>query len=269
VTATGFVGLGQIGRPMASRLADPVVFDVRSDATEGFLNVAGSLREVAERADVISVMVLNDAQVHDVVGQMLPVARPGTVIAIHSTISPGTAEGLAARAAEVHIVDAPVAGGAIGASRGTLAVMVGGDRDAFERCRKVFSSWASVVLHFGPVGAGTRAKLAANLLAFSAMNAAFEAQRLAEAAGIDLVELGKVVRHGDSVTGGVGAIMFRDRTGPLAADDPMRDILVHTRDLGEKDLGLALELGAQLGVELPIARLARANLAAGLGVPHD
>ena len=265
----GFVGLGQIGRPMAERLEAPVVFDVRDDATQGFSDVAASAREVAERADVVSVMVVDDTQVREVVGEMLPAATPGTVIAIHSTISPKTAEDLAARSGGACVVDAPVSGGPMGAGQGSLAVMVGGPLDAFEQCREAFSPWASLVVHAGKVGDGTRMKLARNLITMASFTAAAEAQRLAEAAGLDLVELGNVVRHSDKVTGGPGAIMFRNTASPAQPGDPWLDVLVHTRELGEKDLSLVIDLGRELGVDLPVAELALQQLAAGLGVPHD
>jgi 3-hydroxyisobutyrate dehydrogenase-like beta-hydroxyacid dehydrogenase len=118
----------------------------------------------------------------------------------------------------------------------------------------------------GPAGAGTRAKLARNLLHFVAFTAAAEAQRLAEAAGLDLRKLARVVRHSDAVTGGVGSIMLRPTTAELAADDPLRPILEHTAALGEKDLALALELGGQLDVDLPMAQFALGSFAAGLGL---
>jgi 3-hydroxyisobutyrate dehydrogenase-like beta-hydroxyacid dehydrogenase len=145
--------------------------------------------------------------------------------------------------------------------------MFGGSRDAYQLCREPFGRWADLVLHMGGVGAGTRAKLARNLLHFVAFSAVAEAQRLAEAAGLDLRKLGKVVRHSDAVTGGPGAIMVRHTTAPLEPDDPLAGILAHVRDLGEKDLNLALELGAELGVDLPLARIARRDLATGLGLP--
>jgi 3-hydroxyisobutyrate dehydrogenase-like beta-hydroxyacid dehydrogenase len=167
----------------------------------------------------------------------------------------------------VEVVDAPVSGGFMGAQSGRLAVMVGGSRAAFERCREPFGCWADLIVHMGPVGTGTRAKLARNLLHFAAFTAAAEAQRLAEAAGIDLRKLARVVRHSDAVTGGAGAIMLRPTTAPLDHDDPLREILEHVRALGEKDLSLALELGAGLGVDLPMARLALGGFAAGLGLP--
>jgi 3-hydroxyisobutyrate dehydrogenase-like beta-hydroxyacid dehydrogenase len=109
-------------------------------------------------------------------------------------------------------------------------------------------------------------KLARNLLHFISFTAATEAQRLAEAAGLSLTALGKVVRHSDAVTGGPGAIMLRDTTAPIDPDDFWFPILGHVRDLGEKDLSLALDLGDRLAVDLPLARLALARLADGLGV---
>lgn len=274
--AVGFVGLGNIGAPIAKRLLGRpeglVVYDVRSEACEPFAaegtTVAASLSDLASTCDVISVMVLDDAQVRDVVSQMLPTCRPETVIAIHSTISESTALDVAQQAARssVHVVDAPVSGGAMGAADGTLAVMVGGERPAYEKCKDVFKAWASLVLHMGPVGSGTRTKIARNLLTFVGYAAAAESQRLAEAAGVDLRKLAAVVRQSDAVTGGPSAIMIRETTATLAADDPLRPILDHTYALGAKDLALAIELGAELGVDMAFSRLAADRLAAGLGL---
>jgi 3-hydroxyisobutyrate dehydrogenase-like beta-hydroxyacid dehydrogenase len=269
IVKTGFVGLGQIGAPIAKRLDHPVVFDVRREATSGFDDVAADLADLASRCDVISVMVRDDAQVRDVVGEIVPTARPGTVVAIHSTIAPATAVALAADASSngVDVVDAPVSGGAIGAHEGTLAVMFGGPDRAIARCRDAFAPWSSMFVHTGDVGSATRMKIVRNLITFASFTAAGEAQRLAEAAGLDLAALAAVVRHSDKVTGGPGAIMFRETTAPVASDDPWHDILVHTAELGTKDLSLALELAAELGVEVPIATIARERFASSIGAP--
>src|SRR5690606_11683288 len=154
------------------------------------------------------------------------------------------------------VLDAPVSGGAMGASAGTLAVMVGGDRGAYERCKEPFSRFGEPVLHFGPAGWGTRAKVARNLLTFVGYAPAGEAMRLAEASGVDLRKLSSVVRHSDGITGGPGAIMLRDTAKRMDPDDGLFDIFCHTRTLGEKDLPLALELARQLGVELPMTSIA-------------
>lgn len=274
----GYIGLGNQGAPMAKRLAEwpggLIVFDVRAESMAPFAELgatlAGSVAEVA-KADVISVTVLNDEQVRDVVTQLAEHAAPGTVIAIHSTIEPTTAVELAEqlRPKGIHIVDAPVSGGAHAASKGELAVMVGADDEAYDKAKPVFKQWASLVVRAGEPGAGTKMKLARNMLTFIGFAAACEAQKLAEASGIDLQKLGRVVRHSDAQSGGPGAIMARDDTKPLAPDHFLYNMFVHTRGLAEKDLSLALGLGSAVGVDLPLAELALANLAEGLGVPHS
>jgi 3-hydroxyisobutyrate dehydrogenase-like beta-hydroxyacid dehydrogenase len=167
------------------------------------------------------------------------------------------------------VLDAPVSGGAIGATQGRLAVMVGGERSAYETAKPVFQHWAELVLHVGPAGAGTQCKLARNLITYAGFVAAAEAQRLAEAAGIDLRKLAAVVRLSDAVTGGVSSIMVRESSDPLAADDPLRPILEHARDLGEKDLALALAMGQELGVATPVAEHAASTIAQAIGVPRE
>jgi 3-hydroxyisobutyrate dehydrogenase-like beta-hydroxyacid dehydrogenase len=273
----GYIGLGNQGAPMAKRLVEwpggLVVFDVRTEAmtplAELGASLADSVADVAD-ADVISVTVLNDAQVRDVVAQLGEHAKPGTVIAIHSTIEPDTASELAEqlRPKGIHIVDAPVSGGAGAAEKGELAVMVGADDEAYDIVKPVFKKWASMVVRAGEPGTRTRMKIARNMLTFIGFTAACEASRLAEAAGIDLQKLGRVVRHSDAQSGGPGAIMARDDTKPLAPDHFLYDMFVHTRGLAEKDLKLALGLGAANGVELPLAEIALRDLADGLGVPH-
>jgi 3-hydroxyisobutyrate dehydrogenase-like beta-hydroxyacid dehydrogenase len=281
--AIGFIGLGQMGAPMATRLADwpggLVVFDTRTEAMAALADrgarAAASPGDVAGAAGIICVMVRDDEQVGQVVRELadaVPADLTGRVIvAIHSTIGARTAPLLAERysAAGIEIVDAPVSGGFMGAHEGRLAVMIGGSAEAYERCREPFGQFADLVMHMGPVGAGTRAKLARNLLHFVAFTAAAESQRLAEAAGIDLRKLARIVRHSDAVTGGPGSIMLRRATGPLADDDPLREILEHVKALGEKDLAMALELGADLGIDLPMARFAADHFAAGLGLPQE
>lgn len=273
----GYIGLGNMGAPMAARLVEwpggLTVFDVRTDAmtplAEAGASLADSVADVAS-ADIISVTVLNDAQVRQVVAELADHAKPGTVIAIHSTISPETAVELAEllRPRDIHIVDAPVSGGGAAAGKGELAVMVGADREVYERIKPAFKQFASMVIHAGAPGAGTRMKLARNMLTFTSYAAACEAMRLAEQAGIDLQQLGRVVRHTDALTSGAGAIMVRDDMRPLDHDHFLYEPFLHARGLGEKDLSLALALGEAVAVDLPLARVALDNLADGLGVPH-
>ncbi|MGO9068140.1 NAD(P)-dependent oxidoreductase [Mycobacterium sp.] len=275
--ALGYIGLGDMGAPMAKRMIEwpggVTVYDIRTEAmtplAEAGASLADSIADVAA-ADIVHVTVLNDAQVRQVVGELAAHAKPGTVIAIHSTISDTTAVELAdaLRPRDIHIVDAPVSGGAGAAEKGELATMVGAEREVYERIKPAFKQWASLVIHAGAPGAGTRMKLARNMLTFTSYAAACEAMKLAEAAGLDLQALGRVVRHTDALTGGPGAIMVRDDMKTLEPEHFLYQPFLHTRGLGEKDLSLALGLGEAVSVELPLAQLAYQRLAEGLGVPH-
>ncbi len=275
----GFIGLGNIGAPMAERLLDApeglVVMDVSSDATEPFAakgaTVAATPAELARTAQVIGIVVQNEQQVRDVLDGpdgILLTAAPGTVVAVHSTISAEGAVALAelAAASDVEVVDAPISGGAMGAHDGSLAVMVGGSADAAQRARPLLDRYASLVVHTGPVGSATQMKIARNLITFASYAAAGEALRLAAAAGLDVAELGEIVRHSDRITGGPGAFMVRSEAGLMADGDGLRPMFGHTLALGSKDLELAAEMGRDLDVPTPFARLALGHLASTLGL---
>ncbi len=273
----GYIGLGKMGAPMAQRLVDwpggLIVFDIRTEAMTPFAEkgaqLADSVADVAE-ADIISVTVLDDEQVREVVGTLAKNAKPGTVVAIHSTISDSTAVKLAEdlEPQGIHIVDAPVSGGGRAAKKGELAAMVGATDEAFAIIKRPFSLWASLVIHAGQPGAGTRMKLARNMLHYISFAAACEASKLAEKCGLNLQDLGQVVRHTDAITGGAGSIMYRDDTKPIPPDSFLYQPFLHARILGEKDLSLALALGQSVSVELPLAEVALERLAEGLGVPE-
>ncbi|CAN5555308.1 NAD(P)-dependent oxidoreductase [soil metagenome] len=277
--SVGFIGLGNIGSPMARRLAPwpggLVVHDVFPAAMEKFTSRgaigAASGAEVASQCAVICVMVQNETQVREVLegpDGILATALPGTVVAVHSTISAEAAVSLAelAAGAQVELVDAPVSGGAMGAHDGTMAIMVGGSDAAVARCTRVFEHLATMVQHMGPIGAGTRTKIARNLITFASFAVVGEAQRLAEAAGLDLGKLGDVVRHSDKITGGPGSIMIRPDAGEMDVEDGLRSIFNHTATLGGKDLELAIRMGEDLDVDVPMALIAAQALPAALGL---
>jgi 3-hydroxyisobutyrate dehydrogenase len=272
----GFVGLGNIGGAMASRLPHDslLVHDIREAAAAPYVEKGarfGSLKELAVDCDVISIVVLTDEQVRDVVGRLLESATAGTVIAIHSTIDIRTAPELAKLAAtkQVDVIDAAISGGPVGAAEGRLAVMVGGERAAYEKAKPVFAHWAELVLHVGPAGAGTQCKLARNLISFVSYAAGGEAQRLADAAGIDVGKLAAVVRHTEALGVGSPASLMRGTVAPVPLDDPARLIFEHGCALGEKDLSLAIAMGEELGLDAPLARHALGALAYAFGVPRD
>ena len=263
----GFVGLGNIGRPMALRLAaadgiELTVYDVVPEPVAELVAAGATAAPSvgAIDADVVCVMVRDDDQVRAVAAAV----GPGTVLVIHSTVAPGTPASLAEEG--LTVLDAPVSGGPMGAAAGSLAIMVGGSGEAFEVARPALEAMGSKVVHAGPVGAGTRMKLARNLIHFVAFTAVTEAQRLAEAAGLDLAALGEVVRHTDAITGGPGAIMYRTTTAAIAPDDFWHGVFSHVAALGEKDLGFAIALADELGVDVPLAREALPRLGKGLGL---
>ncbi len=265
----GFVGLGNIGKPMALRLAsdfDLRVYDVVAEPVAELVAAGATASEsVTDLADVevLCVMVRDDDQVRSVAADVVA-SGASPVVVVHSTVAPSTPEEL--EALGLRVLDAPVSGGPMGAVDGSLAIMVGGDDSAYDLAAPVLARLGAKVVHAGPVGAGTRMKLARNLVHFVAFTAVTEAQRLAEAAGLDLVALGEVVRHTDAITGGPGAIMYRDTAAPLGADDFWHGVFDHVRAIGEKDLSFAIELAATLGVDVPLAQLSRDGLAKGLGL---
>jgi 3-hydroxyisobutyrate dehydrogenase-like beta-hydroxyacid dehydrogenase len=273
----GFIGLGNMGAPMAAHLAGwpggLTVFDVRAEAmtplVEAGATPASSVRGVAEAADIISLVVLDDAQVIEVTHELFDVAPAGAIVAIHSTIRPETAERLAEEGAGrgIEVVDAPVSGSTVGARDGTLAVLLGGSEEAYRQCKEPFGHMATLITHFGPAGSATRAKIARNLINYVAFTAAGEAQRIADAVGVDLRRLGRVVKHSDAVIGGPGNTFVREHAVPFDPDDPLRPFMAHAALLGRKDLDLALELADAIGIDAPMTALARERLAFELGVP--
>jgi 3-hydroxyisobutyrate dehydrogenase len=265
----GFVGLGNIGKPMALRLAaadgiDLWVYDVMpepvAELEQAGARGADSIAAMASRSDVVCVMVRDDDQVRSVAAEI----GPGTTIVVHSTVAPETPAELEAQG--LTVLDAPVSGGAMGAADATLAIMVGGSDEAFAAAKPALDAMGSLITHAGPIGAGTKFKLARNLMHFVAFTAATEAQRLAEASGLDVAELGKVVRHTDRVTGGPGAIMLRDTAAPIQEGDFWMGVYEHVWALGKKDLTFAIELADQQGVDVPLARLSLERLREGLGL---
>lgn len=274
VPTTGVIGLGDIGRGVAGTLAQAgvelTVCDVRPEATEPFepdARVVASAAEVAAHCDVVLVAVVDDAQVRTVVTGptgLLATGRGGTAVVVLSTVSTETVHDVAAQAAGrgVSVVDCGVSGGPGAAASGQLVCMVGGPADAVERVRPVLDVLGSRVLHMGPLGAGLSAKLARNLVQYGSWLAAYEAQVLAEAAGIPLLLLAEAIRESDRLIGGASTLMFRETVRPLRADVPADAGLIGPMAAGyrlaHKDLGAAIALAGTLGVDVPLARLTEA-----------
>jgi 3-hydroxyisobutyrate dehydrogenase-like beta-hydroxyacid dehydrogenase len=190
----GFVGLGNLGRPMAEALLADGWRVTVADRAPGRAEACTALgaRPAAGEADlaacdVLALAVPDDAAVEAVLTPLLPALPDGALVLVHSTVLPETARALAAHAAEwgVGLLDAPVSGGAERAARGDLSVMVGGAAGVLDRARPVLDSVGSDVRHVGPSGAGSAVKLANQLMMFAALAGAHEALDLAAAHGVD------------------------------------------------------------------------------------
>ena len=273
-TRVGFIGLGNIGKPIALNVAkagfDLMAYDLREEplvelAAAG-AKTAHSANEIGAHGEIIELVVVDDAQVEAVTleeGGVLSGARPGSVIAIHSTVHPRTIRKIAelAEARGVSVIDAEVSGGERGAETQTLCYMVGGDQAAFEKCRPVFETSGANIFHLGDLAMGSMAKLAHNLIAYVNMLSAFEGMKLAETAGLDLS-------------------MFQEIVKASAGQSKVADNWVRQRDykdtytngpqglmqLMHKDLQLALELGHDLGLTLPGAALTQQLISRFLGI---
>lgn len=190
----GLIGLGRMGKPMCQYLLKagfPVtVFDLQAEAMTALAalgaRAAESARQVAQASDVILVMVTDDTQVRQVVGELLDGAPAGAVIAICSSVHPATCRELAQAAAQrgVGLVDAPLARGVRGAESGTLTAYFGGEERDIAVCRPVFAAFCEHLLPMGPVGAGQITKTCNNLLHWAAVVACYESLTLGARLGI-------------------------------------------------------------------------------------
>jgi len=268
----GFVGLGVMGRPMAANLlaagAALTVYNRTPAAQEALiaLGAAGaqSPAEVAARADVIITMLADDGAVRAVLGdELLPAARPGTLIIDMSSVSPALSRELATRAAArgVGMLDAPVSGGDAGARDGTLSIMVGGEAADLSRARPVLEVLGGSIVHCGAAGAGQVVKACNQVLVAITIAGISEALVLGGKLGVDSGVILDVLSRG----------LAANRVMELRRDN----FLSHTFtpgfrvDLHHKDLDIALASGGQANVPLPLTagvqQLFRQLRAAGLG----
>lgn len=259
----GWIGLGAMGWPMAGHLHDngylAAVWNRTSDKAREFtrqrsdVEGAPSPAELAESVDVIAVCVSADADLAAVIDTMQPVLRPGQIVIDHSTVSPATAREQAAVLAEreVALLDAPVTGGVEGARNGTLAVMAGGERDAFERVREMMAVYARVIHHLGPVGKGQSGKAVNQMMVAGIAEAVCESlalmERLDLPAGPMLELLGS----------GAAGNWFLDKRGRTMLDDSFETGF--DPKLLLKDLGICRDLCHEAGFQSAVVGQAVAD----------
>jgi 4-hydroxybutyrate dehydrogenase/sulfolactaldehyde 3-reductase len=259
----GFVGLGRMGRPMASNLCRRgfhlTVHDVNRAAVAELESLqargAASVAEVAETSGIIVTMLPNSAVVEQVVtgpGGIVEHAKPGSLILDMSTVSPETTDAAAAHAAErgIAFVDAPVGRLASHADRGESLFMVGGTPEDFERVRPLLEGMGTTIHHCGPVGSGTRTKLVNNYLAVTSCQLNAEALALSQRFGLNLERTLEVI-YGTTAINGQIKIAWPAKVlkGDVAPG--------FTIDLAHKDLSLIVDAANAARVPMPIAAAAR------------
>lgn len=259
----GFIGLGNMGRNMALRLLDQgvelIVSDIDEQAAKEVIAAgarwAADAAELAAACDLVLSSLPGPPQVEQVaLGDrgIIEGIRPGALYADLSTSSPTLIRRIDERLAGVgaRAIDAPVSGGSSQSRAGTLTVMVGGEDELFSRAAPVLTRLARQLLHVGPLGAGSIAKLVNNAVGLSTLSLLSEVFALAAKAGIDHRTLLKVLREGAYGQGAFLSFMLPEVAFPMRYDPPGFALA-----LGRKDLGLATQLGRELNVPMPMVNL--------------
>ena len=249
----GFIGLGIMGRPMATNLLRSghslVVYNRSRGAVDALAGEgaqpADSAREVAELSDVTITMLPDSPQVAEVMDEVLPGASSGQLIIDMSTISPEVSRRLSVQAEDLglEMLDAPVSGGDVGAREAKLSIMVGGSEAAFERARPIFECLGSTITHVGASGAGQVVKACNQVVVALVIEAVSEALVLGSRAGVDP---GVVI---SVLSGGLAANRVMEmRADKFLGHDFAPGFKV---DLHHKDLGIALATARDSGAVLP------------------
>jgi 3-hydroxyisobutyrate dehydrogenase len=259
----GFIGLGNMGGPMALNMIKKghtlIVYDVRRDAAEPHLAAgaqwAESAAAAAAQSEVVVTSLPGPKDVESVAlgeGGIVSKLARGAVYADLSTNSPTAIRQLNAtfKAKGIEMLDAPVSGGIVGARAGTLAVMVGGSKEAFERIKPILDAIGDKVSYIGDSGAGAVAKLVHNMIAICSTQLLAEAFTMGVKAGVAPEALLKVVQDG-----AYGQGMLLSGTMPKMVFRGNFDRVSFALKLARKDLGLATEVGRENNVPMPIASL--------------
>ena len=257
----GFIGLGTMGAPMAQNLLkrghEVTVFARRADAmaplVAGGARSASSPADAAAQSEVTITMVFDTASVEAVTlgaRGVVEGAQPGSIVVDHSTIVPEGARRIAAalQARQIAMIDAPVSGGALAATAGTLSIMVGGDEAALDCARPALECYAKTIAYIGPSGAGQVAKACNQICTIVNMLGAAEALLLAERSGVD------PSRVKDVILTGFGSSRMLELQGPKMIARAF-DGNVESR-LHDKDIHIVLDLAKSLGIDLPASSAA-------------
>jgi 3-hydroxyisobutyrate dehydrogenase-like beta-hydroxyacid dehydrogenase len=261
----GFVGVGRMGSALLKCVLDAgyraTLCDPSEQATAPFVaahpervRVAPTPREAAQDSDIVEVVVNTNEQLLEAcLGSdgILAGARKESIVLIHSTVSHEALHRLGDAGSKrgVHVLDAPVSGARGHLSIPNLAVMVGGEAEAFARSKPVMSTYGSLLLHLGPRGSGLDAKLAINMLRYLFMAAGQEATRFAETIGVGAA-MAQLVAHTEANRYVGDSARLRGMQ-----DYPLRQ-RQHDAEVAQKDLRAAVARAAEVELKLPSAELA-------------
>jgi len=261
MTTIAFLGLGNMGGPMAANLVsaghtvhgfDPVTALKEAAAAKG-ATVFDAAADAVTGADVVITSLPNGDIVNSVYAEVVPAATSGALLIDTSTISVDDARAVNAKATERGLaqIDAPVSGGIKGATAGTLAFMVGGDEPAFERAKPVLDPLAGKMIHCGASGAGQAAKLCNNMVLAVQQIAIGEAFVLAEKLGLPAQSLFDVIT---GATGNCWAVHTNCPVpGPVPTSPANNDFKPgFATALMNKDLGLAMAAVQSAGSSAPL-----------------
>lgn len=258
----GFIGLGNMGGPMAANLAkaghEVTGFDMADVSIEG-VTMAASGAEAAAGADAVITMLPNGAILRSVADEVIPAMAKGANFIDCSTVDVESARAVAGQAADAGLmfVDAPVSGGIGGAAGGTLTFMAGGSAEAFAAAEPLFDIMGQKAVHCGEAGAGQAAKICNNMILGVTMIATCEAFALADKLGLDRQKMFDVVSTSSGYSWTMNAYCPAPGVGPQSpADNNYQPGFA--AELMLKDLGLSQQAAASADADTPMGELAMA-----------
>ncbi|UWR70872.1 3-hydroxyisobutyrate dehydrogenase [Phaeobacter inhibens] len=258
----GFIGLGNMGGPMAANLAKAghsvTGFDMADVSIEG-VTMAASAAEAATGADVVITMLPNGQILRAVADDVIPAMAEGATLVDCSTVDVDSARAVADQAGSANLmfVDAPVSGGIGGASGGTLTFMAGGSAAAFAAAEPLFDIMGQKAVHCGDAGAGQAAKICNNMILGITMIGTCEAFALADKLGLDRQKMFDVVSTSSGYSWSMNAYCPAPGVGPQSpADNDYQPGFA--AELMLKDLRLAQQAAHSADADTPMGALAQA-----------
>ena len=248
----GFIGLGNMGAPMAANLAaaghNVTGFDPAGTTAEG-VSVAATSVEAATGADVVITMLPNGAILRSVAAEVIPAMESGATLLDCSTVDVESASAVAAdaQAAGLFAADAPVSGGQAGAENGQLSIMCGGDQSDYDWAEPVMNVYAKLCRRIGDTGAGQMAKMCNQIAIAGLVQGLSEALHFASKAGLDGTAVVEVISQGAA-----GSWQMSNRYETMLADHFEHGFAV---DWMRKDLGICLDAANENGASLPVTAL--------------